>query len=62
MPIQIEQLLGQACSHSWRKAMAATPTSLFQIGEVLGEIKEKAVLNNKCWETCPTNSASENSL
>lgn len=62
MPIQIEQLLGQACSHSWRKAIAATPTSLLHIDEVLGKLKEKAVLNNKCWGTCPTNPAYENSL
>jgi len=62
MVIQIEQLLGQTCSHSWRKAIAATPTSLFRIGEVLGELKEKAGLNNECWGTCPTNSAFENSL
>lgn len=61
MLIQIEQLLGQACLRSWRKAIAATLTSLFQVGEVLGELKEKDV-NNKCWGTCPTNSAYENSL
>lgn len=46
--IQIEQLLGQTWSLSWRKAIAATPTRLFHIGEELGELKEKAVLNNKC--------------
>lgn len=50
MLIQIEQLLGQACSRSWSKAIAATPTSPFQIGEVLGELKEKAGLNNNAGE------------
>lgn len=61
MLIQIEQLLGQTCSHNWRKAIAATSFSLVQIGEGLGELKGKTVLNNKCWR-CPTNSSYENSL
>lgn len=62
MLTQIQQLLGQTFSHSWRKAIAATPTSLVQTGEGLGELKEKAVLTDKCWRRCPTNSSYENSL
>lgn len=63
---EFEQLLGHACSHTWREETAVLSSHLvsdfWRIGRVVVHHRRKVVLNNQCWGTRPTNSVCANSF